>query len=243
MQDSQSHFDRESTLRKLRRGKIGEIRAKWGRNCDLSNFMRMPDPECVSPRDGKKLLESTDSMFLAVMLCRSAKCKQIVETKTEQGGYCYYPEIGDCAGTLTERKMIILKRINRSTLGDHFITTFLDFRSQISGRNTACYLFIEGKKIRASCTLGSKALLKIGSSLERPFTKKEDIIIERFHEVTLFDWLKGEAPTLCFGEVYCPIDGPVTPIQGTQQAHHSSSEIYLCPKCLGNFGIWMRSIS
>jgi hypothetical protein len=227
------------------------FRSKWGRERELNLFTSLPGPESTSPRDGARLVKSDDSMFIASILQRSKGAKQIIEAMDHSGTWRYFPDVAGSAESVKARGMTIASRLNRSTVRSRFKETFLLFRSRLSSREAADHdFFIGGKLVRASDSAGDKALWKLGANLERPFTAQGDSLLEQLHDVSFFDWIPGgfmNAPTLKHGEVYCPLDGPVTPITAAEKTPAVSWEImcgrewalYLCPKCLGAFDRWM----
>ena len=231
------------------------FRSKWGRERELTRFISLPGPECSSPRDGLQLLKSKDTLFLSLLLHRSEGTKHIIEALDPSGAWSYFPEVEGTAASVTSRGMTIKSRLNRSTLRGYFKETYLLFRSGISSREAAHHDFFIGEKlVRAFDSAGSKALWKLGANLQRPFTDQGDSLADRLHELSFFDWLpegSTKAPTLKHGEVYCPLDGPVTPIKAAEKTPALSWELlcgrewglYLCPKCLGSFDRWMWKIN
>jgi hypothetical protein len=223
----------------------------WGRERELKLWLSLPGSECISPRDGSPLLKSEDGMFLAMLLHRSKGARQFIEMMEEEGVRTYFPETKGCVESVAKLGKTFKARFNSSTVRGYFKETFLHFRSRLSSRETAHHdFFIGGKLVRASDSAGDKALWKLGANLERPFTAQGDSLLEQLHDVSFFDWIPGgflNAPTLKHGEVYCPMDGPVTPIKAAEKTPAFSWEmmcgrewaLYLCPKCLGTFDRWM----
>jgi len=220
---------------------------KWGRDRELAFFTSVPGSECTSPRDGEKLQKSADSMFLAVLLNRSRTAKQIIEALDHAGTWHYFPGVAGTESSLNARGMRITMRLNSSTIRKLFKESFLLFRSHVSSREMACHdLFIEQKSVREFESRVDATLWKFGSKLIRPSHEKEDPLVDRLHEVSLFEWISPcstQAPSLKHGEVYCPLDGPVIPIGAIERTPAFSWKIlcgtewrlYLCPECLGVF--------
>lgn len=219
----------------------------WGRERELKFWISLPDAGCLFPRDGDPLLKSEDGLFLAMLLQRSKGISQILEARDSAAVWCYLPDVSGTSPSLEERGMHIISKLNTSTLRQRFKETFLKFRSSIAAMEFPPHDFlIGGKVIRMSDSSGGEGLWKFGAGLLRPFDEKGDPLIDRLHEVALFDWLPADfskAPPLKHDEVFCPLDGPVVPIKATERTSRRSWEIlcgrewslYICPKCLGTF--------
>ena len=210
-------------------------------------FTILPGVDCSSPRDGEKILQSVDSMFLAMLLHRSHGIKQVIEVQDVGGTWRYFPDVVGAEDSLVQRGMTIKSRLNCSSLRGRFKDSFLVFRKWVSGKEPTIHdHFIGDTKIRPSDSLGDKALWKLGARLNRPFSEQEDPLIDNLHQVPLFTWLPPHSetpPPLKKGEFYCPLDGPVIPMKGRERTPEYSWEIMcgrewnlsLCPKCLGVF--------
>lgn len=234
-------------LLNCKKKKAAEFFAKWGRERELPYFTSIPGIDCTSPRDGKKILKSFDSMFLAMLLYRSATAHQVIEAHDTSGTWRYFPDVAGAENSLIHRGMAIKSRLNRSSLRMKFRDSFLVFRKWVSGREPADHdHFIEDTRIRSSKSLGNKALWKYGARLARPFSEAGDSLVDHLHKVPFFEWLPLNSttpPPLKHGEIYCPLDGPVIPIKGRERTPEFSWEnlcgrewnLYLCPKCLGIF--------
>jgi hypothetical protein len=186
-------------------------------------------------------------MFLASLLHRSRRAKQVIEAMDQAGAWRYFPEVAGTTNSLIARGLKIKSNLNKSTLRRLFKESFLLFRSRISSRNVACHdFFIEQKPVRKIESYGDAALWRYGSKLIRHFNENEDLMVDRIHQLSFFDWIPSastQAPLLKHGEVYCPLDGPVIPLNASERTSAFSWEIlcgiewtlYLCPKCLGVF--------
>ena len=204
-------------------------------------WSQLPSPDGVSARDGLRLQQTEDVLFLAQLLARAAGCGMIRETRDADRRWCYVPHDGNDADGLPGflKPAGIRRKLKQG---------FWRLRTMIAKREiSGTALSIDGRKIRDCARWAPGEPWKLGASLRRPFSKDADPLLDALHEIPLMDdpSLKEFAPGQSVGDgaSICPLDGVVTPIVGTLRTSPESWRalcgrewrVILCPHCLGEF--------
>ena len=205
-------------------------------------FRRIPGSRCSFPKDHQSLHKTEDLLFLAALLKRSEPAQQVIEVLDAKGVRRFLPELKVDAVVFAGKGIRIKSRINRSTIRKIFSEKFYGFRRAISLDTLLRNEITMGEQaVRPSNSLGSKGLWNFGSKLTHPFSKEGDPLIAELHKVRFFSWAR--TAILIKGTLYCPLDGPVKPLEAGMKTPRESWRLMcgrqwsflLCPHCLGVF--------
>jgi hypothetical protein len=204
---------------------------------DILGFARsLPGQDCLAPRDGEPLHKTEDMLFLASLLSRSDRMILQCSAAPNQG-FIYFSDKQDLPdGSL------IKQRIAPKTVRARFREHFFRFRIGISSVEAACMNFSLGDQlIRKDKGRGTKVFWSWAAILRHPFSRQGDPLLSRLHTVDLFPSSPKKLPGS--NQLFCPVDGWVTPVIGTARSPSWSWKMmcgrewkhHLCPQCLGSF--------
>ena len=204
-------------------------------------FRRIPGSRCFFPKDHQSLHKTEDLLFLAMLLKRSEPAQQIIEVLDAKGMRQFLPELKVDAVLFAAKGIRIRSRINRSTIRRIFSEKFYGFRRAISSGTLLRNEFMLGEQVvKPSNSQGNKGLWNFGSKLTHPFSKEGDPLLAELHKIRFFSW---EMTAATKDTLYCPVDGPVNPIEAMMKTAAESWRLrcgrqwsfLLCPHCLGVF--------
>ncbi len=202
---------------------------------------QLPASDAISARDGLRLRQTEDVLFLAQLLARAAGSEFIRETRDADGRWCYAPHDGSDAEGLPGfvKPAGIRRKLKQG---------FWRLRTMIGKRKISdTALSIDGRKIRDCARWAPGEPWNLGETLRWPFRKEADALMDSLHELPLMSdpSLNELAPGASVenGKIICPLDGIVSPIAGTIRTSPESWQmlcgrewrVILCPHCLGDF--------
>ena len=166
-------------------------------------FLELPDAKCKSPRDGLRPCKTEDMLFLAALLQRGGNARYFLETRDGT----IIPET-ECVEPAD-----VKSKINRATVRQWFWKRYYPFRRLLAnGKVRGFGIRFMGQELRSDRRWKHKEPWALGKSLKWPFEKGHDPLLNDLHKIPLLSW--QEIRPLKKGEVYCPLDGPVSPVEG-----------------------------
>ena len=196
-----------------------------------------PAPEASAPRDGEKLQDTRDMLFLASLMERSHGSTSVLQCaplsgQAGQGSWIYH--LGEQAPQGYAIKQKLSARGIRRILRD----SFYGFRKALGSKTTVAMTFSLGDVIlRPAGSRGDKAFWEFVGRLYHPICKQGDGLLENLHTTPMVDF----GPVVPSDLFICPLDGPVQAIGGklTSPGWTWGSMVgrewrmALCPLCLG----------
>jgi hypothetical protein len=190
-------------------------------------FLELPAEECTAPRDGLRPCETEDVLFLAALLKRAGSARYFLVLR----GGAIVPELVDVDESECSEPVQLKSRISRGTVRRWFRDRFFPFRQEVaSGWFSRDGVRFMVKELQNTSRWKLTEPQKLEKKLKWQFQKGPDLLMSHLHEIPLLSW-PGPRP-LMGGEVYCPVDGPVSPVK---MLCGRSSRSLLCPNCLGRF--------
>lgn len=201
-------------------------------------FCVPPDTQ-LAPRDGGKLCNTKDYLFLAALLERSRDADYILQCgpagKTQE--WIYLP---DNRQDPIPEGFTVKQRRSPQEVRRLFRECFFGFRRMLAmNSRSGMSLSIGGIELRHAGSRGDRPFWDFAARLDHPFTRAGDPLLENLQARRLFDFpetkASGAKPFLC------PIDGPVAAVGGEAASpewtwrHLCGREwsMALCPHCLG----------
>ena len=204
-------------------------------------FRRIPGSRCSFPKDHQSLHKTEDLLFLAALLKRSEPAQQVIEVLDAKGVRRFLPELKVDAVVFAGKGIRIKSRINRSTIRKIFSEKFYGFRKALSSSTPLRNELSLGEHVvKSSNSDGNQGIWNFGSKLTHPFSKEGDPLLDDLHKVSFFTWERTSATK---GIQYCPLDGPVNPMEAIMRTPPKSWRLrcgrqwnfLLCSHCLGVF--------
>lgn len=199
-------------------------------------FLKFPDSLTQGPRDQQRPCKTNDILFLTTLLTQYPDSHYFLQLANRE----IIPE--PIEAHHSDYNNPVKARISRGTILIWIRNEFYSFRKNLLSGNLSDFMIeINTKKTMDSIPLKSEYIGHLGTTLKWPFKKDADILFNQFHELT---WKKAsEQRALKSKELYCPLDGPVTPIlvnietpEWTWESLCGRSwQLRLCPDCLGQF--------
>jgi hypothetical protein len=205
---------------------------------------RLPDAANHAPRDGKKIGETADFLFLATLLDHSQESQTVLQCAPKSG-------TGEwilIAGENPPEGFLVKQRLSHKGIRRIFRDKVYGFRRALGSPEAACMNFsIGGVDIRRAGGRGDKAFWHFASRLYHPFHQAGDNLLDSLHSRRLLDFSETSHDDLFL----CPLDGPVNAISGKvsspdwtwEKMVGRSWSIALCPMCLGELATTGYSLS
>ncbi len=205
---------------------------------------QLPDAANHAPRDGKKIGETADVLFLATLLKRSSESQTILQCAPVSGSGAWILLVGENP----PEGFLVKQRLSHKGIRRIFREKYYGFRRALGSHETACMNFsIGGVELRRAGGLGDKAFWHFASRLHHPFHRAGDTLLDSLHSRKFLDF-----PETCHDDLFlCPLDGPVNAISGKvsspdwtwEKMVGRSWSIALCPMCLGELATTGYSLS
>ena len=203
-------------------------------------FLKLPEDECKAPRDGLRHGKTEDMLFLATLLKGAGDTRYFLELR----GGAIIPELVAHDGGGCNEPVQFKSRIKRATVGRWFRDGFFVTRRVLASGNDSEYeMRFTGKQLKSARRWKPNEPWTMGKTLKWPFEKGHDPLLSDLHKTALLAW--QEVRPLRKGEVYCPLDGPVVPVDSELISPPWTWEnlcgrhwrALLCPHCLGQFQV------
>lgn len=194
----------------------------------------LPDEGVNAPRDGKKIGETSDILFLAMLIERSRDSSEILQCAPASGTGGWILEVGEDP----PEGFIVKQRLSHKGIRRIFRDKVYGFRRALGSPEAACMNFsIGGVDIRRAGGRGDKAFWHFASRLYHPFHRAGDNLLDSLHSRRLLGFPETSPESVFL----CPLDGPVNAISGKvsspdwtwEKMVGRSWSIALCPMCLG----------
>ena len=200
---------------------------------------RVPPDTQLAPRDGGKLCNTKDYLFLAALLERSRDADYILQCgpsgKTQE--WIYLP---DTRQDLIPEGFTVKQRRSPQEVRRLFKECFYGFRRALATPDrSGMSLSIGGIEVRHAGSRGDRPFWDFAARLDHPFTRDGDPLMGGLHACRFFAF--PEAVTPKGAPFLCPVDGPVSAVEGETSSpgwtwrHLCGREwsMALCPHCLG----------
>jgi hypothetical protein len=204
----------------------------------------LPDAGVNAPRDGKKIGETADILFLAMLLERSRESSEIMQCATISGTGAWILVVGEDP----PEGFIVKQRLSHKGIRRIFRDKVYGFRRALGSPEAACMNFsINGVEVRRAGGCGDKAFWQFAARLYHPFHRAGDALLDSLHSRILLQF-----PEASHDELFlCPLDGPVNAIEGEvsspdwtwEKMVGRSWNVALCPMCLGDLATNKYSMS
>lgn len=203
-------------------------------------FRKLPGDDCRSPRDGLRLHKTEDILFLAALLHRAGNARYLLQLADG----AIIPEPPGADGLAGSEQAQVKSRISRATVRRWFRDRFFVTRRLLAnGKVPGHTIRFMGKELKSARRWKPNQPWALGKSLKWPFEKGHDTLLSELHKIPLLSW--QETRPLEKGELYCPLDGPLTPVKSELISPPITWEhmvgrhwrTLLCPNCLGEFKV------
>ena len=232
----EDHVAKEKSAAKRRRLKaLGDMSILKPDHSLRTDFISTCLPGCdvQAPRDGKKLKETRDILFLSTLLKRSIASGCVLQCAplSGYGGWIYHPGDRSPAGYAIKQKL------STSGIRRIFRERFFGYRKALGSTIAAAMTFsLGGVVLRPAGSRGDKAFWDFAARLSHPFSRESDTLLTALHTVRLLDFSPDNQ-----GLLVCPIDGCVRAVEAKLTSPNWTWEnmvgrewrMALCPLCLG----------
>jgi hypothetical protein len=204
-----------------------------------SAIHEIPPDTQLAPKGGGKLCNTQDYLFLAHLLERSRDADYILQCgpagKTQE--WIYLP---DNRQEMIPEGFTVKQRRSPQEVRRLFKECFYGFRRALSSTGRSAMSFsVGGVDVRHAGSPGDRPFWDFAARLDHPFHKGNDPLLEGLHSRRFF--AVAESKTSKTTPYLCPIDGPVTGIQGQatspgwtwRELCGREWQSALCPHCLG----------
>ncbi len=204
-----------------------------------SALHEIPPDTQLAPKGGGKLCNTQDYLFLALLLERSRDADYILQCgpagKTQE--WIYLP---DNRQEMIPEGFTVKQRRSPQEVRRLFKECFYGFRRALSSTGRSAMSFsVGGVDVRHAGSPGDRPFWDFAARLDHPFHKGNDPLLEGLHSRRFF--AVAESKTSKTTPYLCPIDGPVTGIQGKvtspgwtwRELCGREWQSALCPHCLG----------
>lgn len=203
-----------------------------------------PGPDCTSPRDGAPLWKTGDFLFLASLLSHAPSIRYFL---SDRATGAVIPLRDDLQDAMLETRKSTTQRIARSTIRQWFREVFFPFRKLLrlmdESEAEGLTIMVDASEMHNASGWRCAEMQRLNENLKWPFSRQRqnDSLLDNLHTVSLMGW-EAEVP-LKESEVYCPVDGPVTPLTAEimtpsltwQSLCGRRWRLFVCPYCLGQF--------
>jgi len=154
----------------------------------------MPGNDVHAPRDRKKIGETEDILFLAMLLERSRESSEILQCAPASGTGGWILVVGEDPS----EGFIVKQRLSHKGIRRIFRDKVYGFRRALGSPEAACMNFsINGIEVRRAGGRGDKTFWHFASRLYHPFHRAGDNLLDSLHSRRLLDFPK-QARTITF---------------------------------------------